>query len=231
MTNPKLWLCIALTLSCAALAVAQDQPVTTAASVKALEAAVAAKDLATVYQQAHVIVDASAARTTPATPADEYALALAQYYLSAERLQQAMAKGLDPAQMRRAIATLATMGITAPPPGVPDVKLIRTGGQELDIKEFLVPGKTTIVDLFSVYCGWCVKYAPKLAALATTRPDLAIVAFDLNRPEVKRIDTASPFGKQYKVVGVPLLKAFGPDGNLICEGSAVPKLIGVPIKP
>ncbi|MEN6546949.1 MAG: hypothetical protein ABFE07_13005, partial [Armatimonadia bacterium] len=108
MTNPKLWLCAALTLSYAALAVAQDQPVTTAASAKALEAAVAAKDLATVYQQAHVIADASAARTTPATPADEYALALAQYYLSAERLQQAMAKGLDPAQMRRAIATLAT---------------------------------------------------------------------------------------------------------------------------
>lgn len=221
--------CVIVALTCA-VGFAQDQPPTVTDSLKALETAVAAQDFATVYQQAHAIVAASAARTTPATPADTYALALAQYYLSAESLQAAMAKGLDVAQTRRAIATLTAMGITAPPAGVPDVKLIRTGGQELDIKEFLVPGKTTIVDLFSVYCGWCVKYMPKLAALAGSRPDLAVVEFDLNRPEVKHIDTGSPFGKQYHVIGVPMLKAFGPDGQLLAEGGAVAKMFNTPIK-
>lgn len=225
------WLCAMLILACAALAVAQDQPATIADHLKALEAAVEAKDFAAVYQQAHAITAAFAARTTEAeTPADTYAVAIAQYYLAAESLQSAMAKGLDAAQTRRAIATLAAMGITSTPAGVADVKLIRTGGQELDIKEFLVPGKTTIVDLFSIYCGWCVKYAPKLAALAQGRPDIAVVEFDINRPEAKRIDSGSPFGKQYHVIGVPQLKAFGPDGQLIAEGSAVERMFKVPIK-
>lgn len=218
-------LCLALILISTVVAFAQTPPPTVADSLKALETAIEAKDLGAIYQHAHAIV------ASTETPVDAYALALAQYYLAADSLQQAMAKGLDVAQTRRAIATLAAMGITAPPAGVADVKLIRTGGQELDIKEFLVPGKTTIVDLFSVYCGWCKKYAPKLAAMAQTRPDVAIVEFDINRPEAKRIDYASAFSKQYDVRGVPQLKAFGPEGELIAEGSAVQRMFGVPIKP
>lgn len=229
MVTRRLWLYVAVALIATSWAAAQTTAPTIADSLKALEAAVVAKDFAAVYQQAHAIVTAAAAITQP-TPAESYALALARAYLAAECLQAAMARGLDPGQTRRAIATLAGLGLTAPPAGVPDVKLIRTGGQELDLKEFLVPGKTTIVDLFSVYCGWCVKYEPKLTALARSRPDLAVVMFDINRPEAKRIDAGSPFGKQYQVRGVPQLKAFGPDGQLIAEGAAVERMFKTPIK-
>jgi thiol-disulfide isomerase/thioredoxin len=213
------------------VAVAQAQPLTIADHLKTLEAAVETKDFAAVYEQARAIANACAPPATLSnSPTDAYALALAHYYLAAEGLQQAMAKGLNVSQTRQAIATLASMGINAPPAGVADVKLIRTEGQEVDVKEFLVPGKTTIVDLFSVYCGWCVKYAPKLAELAKSRPDVAVVEFDINRSDIKRIDTGSPFGKQYNVRGVPQLKAFGPDGQLIAEGSAVERMFKTPIK-
>lgn len=230
MSN-KFWLCFGLMLACPCLAMAQDQPVAISDCLKALETAVGAKDFGAVYQQAHAIAAACTARGSQAqAPADTYAHAVAQYYLAGEDLQLSMAQGLDLAQTRRAMATLAGMGITSAPAGVADVKVIRTLGQEADIKEFLVPGKITITDTFSVYCGWCMKYAPKLAALAKGRPDLAVVEFDINRPEIRRIDTGSPFAKQYHVVGVPQLKAFGPDGQLIAEGSAVERMFKTPIK-
>lgn len=228
MRNSSLWLGMGLVLI--AVAGGAEEPVPTLAErLQALETAVQAKDLATVYTQAHALVTAASAPTA-LTPADKYAVALAQYYLAAESLQLAMAQGLDLAQTRRALAVLTAMGITAAPAGVADVKLIQTGGQELDIKEFLVPGKTTVIDLFSPHCGWCVKYLPKLAGLAQSRPDLAVVELNLDRPGAKRIDTGSPLGKQYHVVGVPHLKVFGPDGQLLAEGAAAPRLLNLPIK-
>ena len=93
-------------------------------------------------------------------------------------------------------------------------------GQEVDVADYLVPGKTTIVDFYSEYCPPCRAIAPKLAELHKSRDDIAVVKVDINRPGVKGIDWSSPVARQYKLHSIPHFKIFGPDGKLQAEGDA-----------
>jgi thiol-disulfide isomerase/thioredoxin len=91
-------------------------------------------------------------------------------------------------------------------------------GQEVNITDYLVPGKTTIVDFYSEYCPPCRAIAPKLAELHKSRDDIAVVKVDINRPGVKGIDWSSPVAQQFKLHSIPHFKIFGPDGQLQSEG-------------
>lgn len=93
-------------------------------------------------------------------------------------------------------------------------------GQAIVLADHLVPGKTTIVDFTSKYCGPCQVYNEPLARLHTARADLAVVKVDINRPGVKKIDWASPVAQQFKLQGIPHFKVYGPDGKLVAEGNA-----------
>jgi thiol-disulfide isomerase/thioredoxin len=98
-------------------------------------------------------------------------------------------------------------------------------GQKVNIADYLVPGKTTIFDFTSEYCGPCRAIAPKLDALHASRADIAVVKVDINRPGVKGIDWQSPVAKQYKMGSIPNFKVFGPDGKLIAEGDKASALV------
>ena len=90
-------------------------------------------------------------------------------------------------------------------------------GQIITLADHLVPGKTTIVDFTSKYCGPCQVYNEPLAKLHAQRADLAVVKVDINRPDLKKIDWQSPVAQQFNLRSIPHFKVYGPDGQLIAE--------------
>lgn len=90
-------------------------------------------------------------------------------------------------------------------------------GTEVNLKDYLVPGKTTVFDFYSDYCPPCVQISPALEKLHRTRDDIAVVKVDINRPGVKTIDWGSPVSRQYKLRSVPHFKIYGPNGKLLAE--------------
>ena len=98
-------------------------------------------------------------------------------------------------------------------------------GAEVTITDYVVPGKTTIVDFTSEYCPPCRAISPRLDELHKKRADIVVVKVDINRPDVKKIDGASPVAKQYKLQSIPNFKVFGPDGKLVAEGQSASKMV------
>ena len=92
-------------------------------------------------------------------------------------------------------------------------------GAEVDLKEHLVSGKTTVFDFYSEQCPACMMLAPELEKLAAKRPDLAIVKVDVNRPDVRdRIDWDSPVARQHGLDSLPHLVIFDADGKQSASG-------------
>jgi len=98
-------------------------------------------------------------------------------------------------------------------------------GQEVQITDYLVPGKTTIFDFTSEFCPPCRAISPRLDELHARRDDIVVVKVDLNRPGIKGIDWQSPVAKQYNMHSIPHFKVFGPDGKLIAEGDKARALV------
>jgi len=92
-------------------------------------------------------------------------------------------------------------------------------GQPIDIKKFVKPGQTTIIDMYSLYCPPCEKIAPILASVAAKRPKTQVVKLDINRPNVKgSIDFDSPLAKQQGLKFVPFILIFDEQGKLQYQG-------------
>jgi thiol-disulfide isomerase/thioredoxin len=98
-----------------------------------------------------------------------------------------------------------------------DRPLAISQGREVNLKDFLVPGKITIFDFTSEYCPPCRAYADPLLKLHERRADIAVVKVDINRPEIHRIDWDSPVAKEFGMQSIPHFKVYGPDGKLIAE--------------
>jgi thiol-disulfide isomerase/thioredoxin len=94
-------------------------------------------------------------------------------------------------------------------------------GQTIDLAAQAVPGKTTVFDFTSKYCGPCQTYNEPLAKLHAKRADVAVVKVDINRPDVKGIDWKSPVARQYQLQSIPHFKIYGPDGKLVAEDKLV----------
>lgn len=90
-------------------------------------------------------------------------------------------------------------------------------GREVDLKDFLVPGRYTIFDFTSEYCPPCRAYADPLLKLHERRADVAVVKVDINRPGVRGIDWKSPVAREFGLQSIPHFKVFGPDGKLIAD--------------
>lgn len=100
-------------------------------------------------------------------------------------------------------------------------------GKEVNVADYLVPGKTTIVDFYSHYCPPCMAIAPELRKLHEKRADVAVVEVNINRPGVVGIDWQSPVARQYGLESIPHFMIFGPDGKLVSEGDAAyDKVVG-----
>jgi thiol-disulfide isomerase/thioredoxin len=91
-------------------------------------------------------------------------------------------------------------------------------GQEVEIKDHAVAGKTTIFDFTSEYCPPCRAIAPHLHKLHAERDDIVVVEVDINRPGVQEIDWGSPVVRQYGLNSIPAFKIYGANGTLMSEG-------------
>lgn len=93
-------------------------------------------------------------------------------------------------------------------------------GQEINIEEFVRQGKTTIFDFYSDYCGPCRRFSPLLKKLDNKRDDILVFKVDINRPNTRGIDWASPVARQYKLNVVPYFMIYDTSGNLSHKGKA-----------
>lgn len=91
-------------------------------------------------------------------------------------------------------------------------------GQEINLKDHLVKGKTVVFDFFSEYCPPCRRISPLLEKLDEKRDDVVVVKIDINRPGTRGIDWGSPVARQYELQGIPHFKIFSPEGKLVAEG-------------
>jgi thiol-disulfide isomerase/thioredoxin len=98
-------------------------------------------------------------------------------------------------------------------------------GQEVDISQYLVPGKTVVFDFTSEYCPPCRAIAPYLDKLHADRADVVVVKVDINREGHKGIDWNSPVADQYKLRSIPHFKVYGPDGQLQAEGNPAREMV------
>ena len=100
-------------------------------------------------------------------------------------------------------------------------------GERVNIKDYLVKGKTVIFDFFSQYCPPCMRISPLLAKLDKKRDDIVVIKVNINRKDVSgHIDWSSPVARQYNLNSIPHFKIFSPEGKLIAEGdSAYMKVI------
>jgi thioredoxin 1 len=91
-------------------------------------------------------------------------------------------------------------------------------GQTIDVKQFVKPGQTTIIDFYSRSCPPCMKLAPMLDAMAAKRPKTQVVKLNIDRPGSQGIDFDSPLAKQYNISGIPHMMVFDESGKLKAQG-------------
>ncbi len=91
-------------------------------------------------------------------------------------------------------------------------------GQRVNLRDYVVPGRTTIFDFTSYYCPPCRAIAPALHKLHESRADIVVVEVDLNRAGIQGIDWQSPVAQQYGMDSIPAFKVYGTDGKLQVEG-------------
>ena len=122
------------------------------------------------------------------------------------------------------IACIALAGVLTPALAVAAEKKSQPErvafGQEIAVTDYVVKGKTTIVDFTSKFCPPCERISPMLDKLHAEREDVAVVKVDINRPDVRGIDWKSPVARQYELRSIPHFKIYGPDGSLTAEGDA-----------
>jgi thiol-disulfide isomerase/thioredoxin len=127
---------------------------------------------------------------------------------------------------RHLILTLASLIALAVPVAVRAAEAHTKGpapqhishGQTVTLADYLVPGKTTVFDFYSEFCGPCRAISPKLEKLHADRADLVVVKVDINRPGIKGIDWQSPVARQFDLQSIPHFKIFTPEGKLKAEG-------------
>jgi len=134
-----------------------------------------------------------------------------------------------------AVALIATVALVERNPGrepematpveAGDKPLRIAHGSEVDIGQYLMPGKTVIFDFTSRYCPPCEAIAPYLHRLHAKLDDLVVVEVDINRPETRQIDWKSPVARQYELTSIPHFKIFDGNGELAAEGDAAYKQI------
>lgn len=207
-----LTICIIAVLTCSA-AFAQQTCDYTAVG-KNMESAAVQGDWAATYQHAQEIVDARPDDVSTLSADEKYWLGLAHAYLMAQSFEMA-AEQLEGDRAQRA-ADMAAMVLN---PGVENVRKI-SHGEQVELTDYLVEGKTVLFDFFSKYCPPCVQIAPALEQLANQRDDIVLVKVDINRPDVQGIDWQSPVARQYGIRGIPHFRIYGPDGEMQAEGAA-----------
>jgi thiol-disulfide isomerase/thioredoxin len=106
---------------------------------------------------------------------------------------------------------LTVTAVLGPSASAEEPKLI-SQGRRVDLEEHLVPGKMMLFDFYADWCAPCRVIKPRIRELANRYPDVLAVR------EVDVVDWDSPVARQHRILQLPHLKLFGPDGRLISEG-------------
>jgi len=91
-------------------------------------------------------------------------------------------------------------------------------GDNVDIEQYIQPGRSTIFAFYSDYCPACRKIVPLLADLDERRSDIAVLKIDINRPNSTTTDWSSPAAGKYRIKAVPQFKVYDTTGNILHEG-------------
>jgi thiol-disulfide isomerase/thioredoxin len=140
-------------------------------------------------------------------------------------------KGLDQGVLILQDAGLPAAGVEAPaapqspkktapvrrPPGKVYPKEIAYG-EEVDIKDHVIPDKMMIFDFTSPFCPPCRQVAPRLEKLHFDREDVVVVKVNINRPGVQGIDFQSPVARKYRLPFVPYFVVLPADRSRVIEG-------------
>jgi hypothetical protein len=108
-----------------------------------------------------------------------------------------------------------------------NIRLLNKGreGEVFNVAEYLVEGKLNIVEFQSGACPICRALAPKLAALAGQKGELALGLVSIDRPASQGIDWQSPIARQYELRSVPQFKIYDLTGKLVAEGEPARKMV------
>jgi thioredoxin 1 len=93
------------------------------------------------------------------------------------------------------------------------VSKIANGGQRIDLKKILVPGKITVVDFYADWCGPCRRMGPELEKIARTDPDVKLVKVDVVNWNTEVI-------KQFKIRSIPNVRVYDRNGTAVGAPSA-----------
>lgn len=87
-------------------------------------------------------------------------------------------------------------------------------GSFVNVQNYLVPGKYTLVQFFSPYDGFSPLIEQQLVQLSQSRQDLAIRAVNVNRPDIQGIDWQSPALQMARVTKLPFYMIYHHARNL-----------------
>lgn len=91
-------------------------------------------------------------------------------------------------------------------------------GNEINIDDYIVPGKYTAFMFHADWCGVCRKVRPLVQTQAKKIDSLLL-------REINIIKWGTPVAKQYNVISVPYFMIYDPNGNLIDTGSRISNTI------
>jgi len=109
-----------------------------------------------------------------------------------------------------------------------DMTVIK-GGNKMNFKDHLAPGKITIFDFYADWCGPCRVFSPKVERLLLKYPNVALKKVDI-------VDWKSELSKQltkiYKMPALPFTLIFDDKGNLLgkVEGNKIEEVEQIIIK-
>jgi thiol-disulfide isomerase/thioredoxin len=122
------------------------------------------------------------------------------------------------AMLTMALAVAASLVLGLRPAQVPleplgDIVTIASG-EEIQVEDYLVPEKYTVVDFYADWCTTCRKVTPVLEGFARRDTRVAL-------RKVNVVSWDSPVARQYGLTALPYLLLFGPQGNLLAQGEGV----------
>lgn len=130
--------------------------------------------------------------------------------------------GFLTASLGVAVVVATTLAVTLmpveDPPGRQGDIMIIARGEEIQVKEHLVPEKYTVIDFYADWCTTCRKVTPVLEELARRDSIIAL-------RKVNVVSWDSPVAQQYGLKALPYLLLYDPQGKLLAQGEDVVKML------
>lgn len=88
------------------------------------------------------------------------------------------------------------------------IRMFKGGGNLVDLKDIIVPGRITIVDFYADWCEPCKKMSPYLEHIAKNDPDVFLRKIDI-------VQWGTPVTNQYGIRSIPDVRVFDRSGRMV----------------